>query len=871
MATVIIPENLPVGYRFHPTDEELVDHYLKLKVLGFRDNICIIPEVDICKWEPWELAQRFKEQSIIPSDDKVQEWWFFCPKMPQVRRSTRLGFWKKTGVDRSIKARDNNREIGTRKLLVFHKGRSPKGIKTNWVVHEYHLLTDNLDELFPHNLTKNYVLCRLKLKGDDNSVISTIQSSGAISLIDSDSDLHQPEPENSFSVPWIQVVGNSPISMDDWDSDLHQPEPENSFSVPWISAMVNSPISMDDWDSDLHQPEPENSFSVPWISAMVNSPISMDDWDSDLHQPEHENSLAEPWIQVVRSSPISLVDLDSDLHQPEHENPLLRWIQAVGNSSREPSVQQDDQVQVTTSIFPQTSFQSENVDFGTNFQELIDIRSPSFAKFSLGNGDAFIDESDQLQFGYFDRDQMQTQYGPTRSSENELALMENRRTQIIESLHGVVPLDEKKGSIENKFNGLHISSPKHMEPPKKTEIARTYSTDEESLVEKVEKLELAARNIKLECVTLDELEAKAKVGESREHSAASKSPQNKHNKGIEQTTEKSNSVPNMRGTITNCTKLSTVPLLSGQTPSSRDDHATAESCLSATIEPLHSQTSTSQNKNAMLDTRRTRTIELLRGQGDVPLEKKKSFVGTESNTLNVLPQRRMEPQEKTVTVITSSKYEEPMFGKVKKLAARDIKQDCISLDDSADKAKLHIKHVLVGNPRDGTVEPLNGFVHLEKKKGLVENKSDSAHISSTKDMGLRERDAGVRIDWKDEPLRFEMLRKQDLAARNIKPEYVPLDESAAKAKHDQSNGAHLEGKKGFSENEFNGRQNVSAKQMEHPTKAVNAGIYCKPEEPRSEKVKKPELSARVISKPEGLPLVESAARSKSDRRKQRAQ
>jgi len=60
MATVIIPENLPVGYRFHPTDEELVDHYLKLKVLGFIDNICIIPEVDICKWEPWESAQRFK-------------------------------------------------------------------------------------------------------------------------------------------------------------------------------------------------------------------------------------------------------------------------------------------------------------------------------------------------------------------------------------------------------------------------------------------------------------------------------------------------------------------------------------------------------------------------------------------------------------------------------------------------------------------------------------------------------------------------------------------------------------------------------------------------------------------------------------------
>lgn len=42
-----------VGYRFHPTDEELVDHYLKLKRLG--KDVHVIAEVDVCKWEPSEL------------------------------------------------------------------------------------------------------------------------------------------------------------------------------------------------------------------------------------------------------------------------------------------------------------------------------------------------------------------------------------------------------------------------------------------------------------------------------------------------------------------------------------------------------------------------------------------------------------------------------------------------------------------------------------------------------------------------------------------------------------------------------------------------------------------------------------------------
>lgn len=46
---------LPPGFRFHPTDEELIVHYLKRKASSSPLPVSIIAEVDLYKFDPWEL------------------------------------------------------------------------------------------------------------------------------------------------------------------------------------------------------------------------------------------------------------------------------------------------------------------------------------------------------------------------------------------------------------------------------------------------------------------------------------------------------------------------------------------------------------------------------------------------------------------------------------------------------------------------------------------------------------------------------------------------------------------------------------------------------------------------------------------------
>ena len=52
------------GFRFHPTEEELIEFYLRRKVEGKRFNVELITFLDLYRYDPWELPGLFISLSL---------------------------------------------------------------------------------------------------------------------------------------------------------------------------------------------------------------------------------------------------------------------------------------------------------------------------------------------------------------------------------------------------------------------------------------------------------------------------------------------------------------------------------------------------------------------------------------------------------------------------------------------------------------------------------------------------------------------------------------------------------------------------------------------------------------------------------------
>lgn len=57
--------SLPPGFRFFPTDEELLVQYLCRKVAGHQFSLQIIGEIDLYKFDPWVLPSKASKNNLI--------------------------------------------------------------------------------------------------------------------------------------------------------------------------------------------------------------------------------------------------------------------------------------------------------------------------------------------------------------------------------------------------------------------------------------------------------------------------------------------------------------------------------------------------------------------------------------------------------------------------------------------------------------------------------------------------------------------------------------------------------------------------------------------------------------------------------------
>ncbi|GMI86268.1 VND-interacting 2, NAC domain containing protein 83 [Hibiscus trionum] len=138
---------MPIGYRFHPTDEELVVHYLKRKAFNLPLPASVIPEFDVLQTDPWNLPGDVKENKYVFSKRYGNDSNNKC------KRVAGRGYWKPIGKEKPILASGTSQVIGMRKALVFCERKPSNETKTRWLLHQFRLV-DSAETLYPTQMFK---------------------------------------------------------------------------------------------------------------------------------------------------------------------------------------------------------------------------------------------------------------------------------------------------------------------------------------------------------------------------------------------------------------------------------------------------------------------------------------------------------------------------------------------------------------------------------------------------------------------------------------------------------------------------------------------------------------------------------------------
>ncbi|XP_059644928.1 NAC domain-containing protein 54-like [Cornus florida] len=316
------PVSLPPGFRFHPTDEELVAYYLKRKINGREIELEVIPEVDLYKCEPWDLPGK----SLLPSKDL--EWYFFSPrdrKYPngsRTNRATKGGYWKATGKDRKVNSQ--MRAVGLKKTLVYYRGRAPHGGRTDWVMHEYRL--DERECETASGLQDAYSLCRVFKKSAIGTKIG----------------------ENYIGTTSKHIPRDYSSSIDLYSEGRSEDLESSNYPMPFGACSSSNNIHGSSMningtsDGNWMQYLSEEAFSFPNPSfpnyGTISHPPSKVDVAMECARLQHRLSL--PPLEVQDFPQVGFTDFkmppqSSSLRESTNEDDILQEILSVAHVSQE--------------------------------------------------------------------------------------------------------------------------------------------------------------------------------------------------------------------------------------------------------------------------------------------------------------------------------------------------------------------------------------------------------------------------------------------------------------------------------------------------------------------------------------------------------
>ncbi|KAK7313089.1 hypothetical protein VNO77_37483 [Canavalia gladiata] len=296
--------HLPPGFRFHPTDEELITYYLVKKVLDNTFTGRAIVEVDLNKCEPWELPTKAKMGE--------KEWYFFSlrdrkyPTGLRTNRATEAGYWKATGKDREIYSSKTSSLVGMKKTLVFYRGRAPKGEKSNWVMHEYRLEGKFAYHYLSRSTKDEWVISRVFQKnttgggsavsGATSATVTSGSKKTRMSASNASSNMSLcPEPSSPTSIYLPPLLESSPYTnstatFNDRESSSFDSAATNQRKHVSCFSTITSAVDAATFDHLAPPPEPslcQDAFS--WFHRNNNAGISafpnLRSLQDNLHMP----------------------------------------------------------------------------------------------------------------------------------------------------------------------------------------------------------------------------------------------------------------------------------------------------------------------------------------------------------------------------------------------------------------------------------------------------------------------------------------------------------------------------------------------------------------------------------------------------------
>ncbi|KAF5823224.1 putative transcription factor NAM family [Helianthus annuus] len=299
-------DNLPPGYRFCPTDSELILYYLKPKIETGEHPECRIYAVNLYNHSPEELTNQYRA-----CDDK---WYFFTPRERKYekgnvpnRRTGDLGVWKASQKYTLVYHHDatGSRVVGTKRGLGYH---DRTGCKTSWLMQEYAMNDPNLPIKSRQDSNKvltDWVICKIYKKNSTNETKKSIAQ--APRQVFASEETGEYQQNHSMATPTnIAQIPHGATASTAITSHVYVAQ-SRAYASPVLDQIVPQNQSMSNATSSFRYYEvPSNSTSAEslvdaalpfgYTTPVTSEDVAMDEFNTTQSVVDKDMLVIDDWI-----------------------------------------------------------------------------------------------------------------------------------------------------------------------------------------------------------------------------------------------------------------------------------------------------------------------------------------------------------------------------------------------------------------------------------------------------------------------------------------------------------------------------------------------------------------------------------------------